>query len=418
MGASRRVVRWLKFDLPFRFSRNMVQKRGLPVLTQSSPPNLVAHYQDRVKQNALDVMIAHLTQKQCIREMSVRERGFFLGYFWSPKCQEVETCDRSLKAQRISHTGNLSNGHVSKGKSGRGTGYVCNVPRFIGCVPPHSHENRFASVPMLPSEGQALHVSCPTVRTNVRTVGIHTGSETSETFVVKASSHPIPLSRRLVQPIPVSTTGEKVNRSTSRTVPASWAVGESRVVRIGTQASDRISRRKIRFETRASIPHGGTPSHNDAASIRGKKSSRTSISKGGVATMTVVRHGTRHPIMQIAHETTPVGRDSSSTEMKKQRRMGTSHRSVSPSARVVDGPVTLAGRCVDHRLGCSIPGIDVEWDVAETQSPHKLVGVMDAIQSKFRLKGKTAMFMIDNSTTVSYLNKQGGQGRGHSSSYR
>ena len=70
--------------------------------------------------------------------------------------------------------------------------------------------------------------------------------------------------------------------------------------------------------------------------------------------------------------------------------MGTSHRPVSPSARVVDGPVTLAGRntvpgpipprvslhrCVDQRLGCSIPGIDVEWDVAETRSPHKLVGV-------------------------------------------
>ena len=81
---------------------------------------------------------------------------------------------------------------LAKVESGRGTGCVCNVPRFIGCVPPHSHENRFASVPMLPSEGQALHVSRPTVRANVRTVGIHTGSETSKTVVVKASSHPIP----------------------------------------------------------------------------------------------------------------------------------------------------------------------------------------------------------------------------------
>ena len=32
-------------------------------------------------------------------------------------------------------------------------------------------------------------------------------------------------------------------------------------------------------------------------------------------------------------------------------------------------------RCVDQRLECSVPGIDVEWDVAETRSLHKLVGV-------------------------------------------
>ena len=164
MGASRRVVRWLKFGLPLRFNRDTVQERGLPVLTQSSPPHLVAHYRDRVKQDALDVMIAQLTQKQCIREMSVTERGFFSRVFLVPKKSGgggggMETRDRSLKAQRISHTGNLSNGHVSKGKSGSGTGDVCHVHRFVGCVPPHTHENRFASVPMFPGKGQALHVS-------------------------------------------------------------------------------------------------------------------------------------------------------------------------------------------------------------------------------------------------------------------
>ena len=124
----------------------------------------------------------------------------------------------------------------------------------------------------------------------------HTGSETSETVVVKASSHPIPVPRRLVKPIPVNSTGKKVDRSASRTVPASGPVGESREVRIGTHPSDRVSRRKVRFAARASIPHGGTPSHNDAASIRGKKSSRTSISKGGVATWAVdpLRHPPSH----------------------------------------------------------------------------------------------------------------------------
>ena len=88
-----------------------------------------------------------------------------------------------------------------------------------------------------------------------------------------------------------------------------------------------------------------------------------------------------------------MGRDSSGTGWKKQGRMGTGHRPVSPCARLVDGPGTLVGRstvpgavpqrdslhrCVDQRLGCGIPGIDVEWDVAGTRSSHKLVGATGA----------------------------------------
>ena len=105
-------------------------------------------------------MVAQLIQKQCIREMSVTERGFFLGYFWSP----------------------------------------------------------------------------------------------------------IPVPRRLAEPIPVSTAGETVDRSTSQTVPPSRPISKSREVRAGTHAGDRVSRRKVRFATRTSVPHGGTPSHSDATS--------------------------------------------------------------------------------------------------------------------------------------------------------
>ena len=163
--------------------------------------------------------------------MSVTEGGLFSRVFLVPKKSGggVETRDRSLKAQRISHTGNLSNGHVSKGKNGRGTGDVCHVPRFIGCVPPHTHENRFASVPMFPSEGPPLHVSRPTVRANVRTVGIHTGSETSVNcgrqsiifILFQYLDDWLNLFRSILQ-------AKRWTGSASRTVPASGPVGESR----------------------------------------------------------------------------------------------------------------------------------------------------------------------------------------------
>ena len=64
--------------MPLRFNRKVVRERGLPKLTLSSPPHLVACYRDQVKQGGLDVMVAQLVQKQCIREMSPTECGFFL----------------------------------------------------------------------------------------------------------------------------------------------------------------------------------------------------------------------------------------------------------------------------------------------------------------------------------------------------
>ena len=152
-----------------------------------------------------------------------------------------------------------------------------------------SYEVRFASVPMFPGKGQALHVPRPTVRSNVRAVGIHAGSETSEAVVIKTSSHSIPISRRLVKPIPVTTTGGKVDRSISRTVPSSRPINKSREIRAGFHASDRVSRRKVRFAARTSVPHAETPSHSDATSSRGNRAAKASIPQSGVTSRAVVR---------------------------------------------------------------------------------------------------------------------------------
>ena len=43
MGASRRVVRWLKNGYPLRFRRSMVQGNALPPLSLSAPSHLVTH---------------------------------------------------------------------------------------------------------------------------------------------------------------------------------------------------------------------------------------------------------------------------------------------------------------------------------------------------------------------------------------
>ena len=77
MGASRRVVRWLKFGLPLRFDRLVVQKQGLPHLSPRAPPGLIANYQNQAKQSALTIMIDQLLEKEMYSE-NVRNRVRFL----------------------------------------------------------------------------------------------------------------------------------------------------------------------------------------------------------------------------------------------------------------------------------------------------------------------------------------------------
>ena len=55
--------------------------KELMILTQSSTQHLIACYRDREKQDALDVMIKQLLQKQCVCKMSVTEFGFLSRVF-------------------------------------------------------------------------------------------------------------------------------------------------------------------------------------------------------------------------------------------------------------------------------------------------------------------------------------------------
>ena len=85
MGASRRVVRWLKNGYPLRFRRSVIQGNALPPLSLSSPSHLVTHYRDETRQQALQSKIQDLLDKDCIREMGPNETGFFSRVFLVPK---------------------------------------------------------------------------------------------------------------------------------------------------------------------------------------------------------------------------------------------------------------------------------------------------------------------------------------------
>ena len=89
IGASRRVIRWLRFGYPLKFDRQAVQDQGLPALTVCAPPDLVTNYGRVEKKLALNELVSQLLVENCITEMKPQERGYFSRVLCFPKRQGV-----------------------------------------------------------------------------------------------------------------------------------------------------------------------------------------------------------------------------------------------------------------------------------------------------------------------------------------
>ena len=85
LGASRKVVRWLRFGYPLPFFKNA---RGLPLtppLLSVPNPSVVTAYSDPAKQALLDETIQTLLAKQAIREVPHSDPVHFSRVFLVPK---------------------------------------------------------------------------------------------------------------------------------------------------------------------------------------------------------------------------------------------------------------------------------------------------------------------------------------------
>ena len=76
IGASSRVVYWLKNGFPLTFNSQVVSVWGMPPLTRASSPSLLTVYRDQVKNVALRDMVLQLLEKQFVRVMTETETGF------------------------------------------------------------------------------------------------------------------------------------------------------------------------------------------------------------------------------------------------------------------------------------------------------------------------------------------------------
>ena len=115
---------------------------------------------------------------------------------------------------------------------------------------------------MLSSKRQSVHVPRTTIRTDVGTLDIHASGKTGKTVVFNVLCHTIPIPRRLAKPVHVIWSSKTVDKLTSQAMPRALSTGESREVRVGADASNRVPGRKDESGTRACIPDGGAPTRN------------------------------------------------------------------------------------------------------------------------------------------------------------
>ena len=85
MGASRKIVRWLRFGYPLPFHKNVRGLNITPPLKLFPPPELVTHYPEPAKQAQLLAMLDELVQKKAIREIDHNVPVHFSRVFLVPK---------------------------------------------------------------------------------------------------------------------------------------------------------------------------------------------------------------------------------------------------------------------------------------------------------------------------------------------
>ena len=222
MGASRRVVRWLKFGMPLRFSRKVVRERGLLLLTRMSPPpppplNCMLSRLNQAERVATN---GRSTNSQTVYSRNVSRRVRFL-LESVPSPQEVrglETSNRPVKVKRVLNTSNFPDGHATEGKVSRREGYVRYVPRSVRCIPSYSDAKGLSRIPVLSSQRQKVHVSSASLRLNDCAMGVHTSSEASEDLVIASSSGTVPICGRLAQSLQVTSASKDVDGSLSETL--------------------------------------------------------------------------------------------------------------------------------------------------------------------------------------------------------
>ena len=182
----------------------MAQK-GLPPLSLHPPDNLIASYQDQFKQSVLNEMLTLLVQKQYVTVMSEGEVGFFSRVFLVPKKSggfrlviDLSALNEWLAPVTFTmDTLKVVNETVQEGMWATSL----DLSDAYHHIPDSS---TVSEIPVFSSRRPQVSPYSTTVWPDVGSVGVHGGSEANKEVDGAVRHHPLPISGRLAECAPVS----------------------------------------------------------------------------------------------------------------------------------------------------------------------------------------------------------------------
>ena len=284
IGASRRVVRWLRLGYPLRFNQKVVSIKGLPKLSLRAPPGLVTSYKDPSKQTALLQMVNQLVQKKCVRKMSPTEQGFFSRVFLVPKRSGGWrlVIDLSVLNGFLSEV-SFEMDTLAKVKAATQQGMWATSLDLSDAYHHIPIQEEHQDYTVFPSGRRMLQLSGTPVRPIRSSVGVYGSNETAQEVDNSDDDAVIPVPGRLVNCSPLVPPVSNHDGQVSATSDDVRTTSQSREVRIGADTVDHISGGKAGFCMRSSLHHSPKGDIDRGEDHHGNGSAGSSIPSGRVA---------------------------------------------------------------------------------------------------------------------------------------
>ena len=327
---------------------------------------------------------------------SERMRFLFTGISGEEKVGRVASSDRSSGTKQLSVASHVRYGHAFQSQGNSASRNVGNIAGSLGCLSSHPDGRISDVLPLLPDRRQTVHVSSPTVRPDVRSLGVHGGNEAIKALDNSAAVHTVPVSRRLVESAVVVSGSGTCDQTITRPVRDARTSDKLREIRTGSHSETGISGRNIGFRSRTRFPNDSSTKRDLIPSQQCVISTIPVIPSGGIVDRTTdirIQHSSTGEIPYAAptvsvYTTSAQGTSSPSTrpdittsEMSPSLVVAGSSLDRRHTVSTQPDRVDSVYRCVDKRLGRGVSRSVMERLVESVGPTHQLARIKDSVDS-------------------------------------
>ena len=331
-----------------------------------------------------------IVSSETVRNSHVRGGGRLLlpGIPSSEEERRLLLSDRSLRAQRVAGSSDFHDGHAQSRKGDGSGGNVGDVSGSQRCLSPHPDSSTVSEIPVFSSRRPQVSPSSTTVWPDVGSVGVHGGSEANKEVDGAVRHHPLPISGRLAECAPVSSSMRVSHAGIDAPLYATRTPSQRVEVGVRANTIHSVPRREAGSPPQPSLSR----SRAEASHPIGDPARGPPVLQSGVATRST---GLRISDSSVRSPPSPQSSDKSnsggSTRSRSQLVDSSTRPARGSSQVVVEGGCNVGGyvvsssgargsdfhRRVHKRMGRIMRRSKLARKVAAYRTSHKLVGDED-----------------------------------------